>query len=205
MTRITQTLRLLALASVAGIATPAMAQDASGPAEKVTQVIVFGDDSCKSADADEIVVCSRLPEGDRYRVPEIFRSNPLDRRNDAWTNRVVAVERIGRFGTDSCSPSGLGGFTGCVGQLIQNAALEREADSKVDWSARIAEERAKRLAGIDDAAADVEAAVIAEERRLAEVRARADADAARAVAAETDAATGAVTPDADPLPQPPRR
>ena len=92
-------------------ALPAAAQEATLEAEKINQVIVYGDDKCGQSSPDEIVVCNRLPETERYRVPEMLRGDPLDPRNEAWANKVVALERVGRFGTDSCSPTGLGGFT----------------------------------------------------------------------------------------------
>ena len=156
--------------SVAALASPAMAQDTSG-AEKINQVIVYGDDQCKPSTADEIVVCNRLPESDRFRVPQIFRGgDPSVPRNEAWANRIVAVERIGRFGTDSCSPVGLGGFTGCTQALFAGAKAEQRAANKTDWQALIADERNKRIEGIDDAAREVEAAVVAEERALEERR-----------------------------------
>lgn len=148
-----------------------MAPAAMAQQEKVNQVIVYGDDQCKPSTDDEIVVCNRLPEGDRYRVPQIFRGgDPLDPRNEAWMNRVVAVERIGRFGTDSCSPVGLGGFTGCTQALVAGAKAEETASSKTDWLAMIREEREKRVAGFDDAAREVENAVQAEERMMEERR-----------------------------------
>jgi hypothetical protein len=180
---------LLGALSVAALASPAMAQDTSG-AEKINQVIVYGDDQCKPSTADEIVVCNRLPESDRFRVPQIFRGgDPTDPRNEAWANRVVAVERIGRFGTDSCSPVGLGGFTGCTQALVAGAKAEQRAANKTDWQALIAEERNKRIAGIDDAARDVEAAVVAEERALEE---------RRRAAAELEAqGNGIITPRTD--------
>lgn len=202
-------LALIPLAMMGGLFSPAaMAQQ-----EKVNQVIVYGNDQCKPSSDDEIVVCNRLPEGDRYRVPQIFRGgDPLDPRNEAWMNRVVAVERIGRFGTDSCSPVGLGGFTGCTQALVAGARAEEAASSKTDWLAMIREEREKRVAGFDQAAQEVENAVQAEERAMEERRraaaeleaqgngVRLPADAANPRADSSDSA-----PDA-PLPTvPPRR
>ncbi len=149
-------------------AVPAAAQQTVVEGEKVNQVVVYGDDQCPRGAPDEILVCAKLPESERYRVPEMLRGNPLDVRNEAWANKVVAVERIGRFGTDSCSPTGLGGFTGCTQALIAGAKAERQAADKTDWQAMIADERAKRIAGIDAAAAEVDAAVVAEEQALAE-------------------------------------
>ena len=182
---------------------PAAAQDAG--AEKINQVIVYGDDRCEPSTPDEIVVCNRLPEGDRYRVPQIFRGgDPLDPRNQAWLNRVTAMERVGRFGTDSCSPVGLGGFTGCTQALVASAKAEAQAADKTDWQTMIADERAKRLAGIDAAADEVEAAVVAEERAMEERRRaaeelerQANGEAPRPVASDEDA-------DAGELPVPPQ-
>ena len=131
-------------------ALPAAAQGPSD-AEKINQVIVYGEDKCEQSSPDEIVVCNRLPETERYRVPPMLRGNPLDVRNEAWANKVVALERVGRFGTDSCSPTGLGGFTGCTQALVEGARAEAKAADKTDWQAMIADERAKRIAGIDAA------------------------------------------------------
>ncbi|MGQ2931386.1 MAG: hypothetical protein ACT6Q3_12995 [Sphingopyxis sp.] len=185
-------------------ALPAAAQDAdTSAAEKINQVIVYGSDKCEPSSSDEIVVCNRLPEQDRYRVPQLFRGgDPLDPRNQAWLNRVTAMERVGRFGTDSCSPVGLGGFTGCTQALVAGAKAERQAADKTDWQAMIADERAKRIAGIDAASDEVEAAVVAEERAMAErQKAAADLEAqANGTAPQREQAE----PDATELPVPPR-
>ncbi|PZQ22811.1 MAG: hypothetical protein DI569_06700 [Sphingopyxis macrogoltabida] len=197
-------LPLFALTLIASAAAlPAAAQETVVDGEKINQVIVYGEDKCEQSSPDEIVVCSRLPEQDRYRVPQMLRGNPLDVRNEAWANKVVALERVGRFGTDSCSPVGLGGFTGCTQALVAGAKAERQAADKTDWQAMIADERAKRIAGIDAAAAEVEAAVVAEEQALAE-RQRAAAELERQA---SGTAPAPVTPDVDAgdLPVPPNR
>ena len=185
-------------------ALPAAAQEAdTSAAEKINQVIVYGNDQCAPSAADEIVVCNRLPEQDRYRVPQLFRGgDPLDPRNQAWLNRVTTMERVGRFGTDSCSPVGLGGFTGCTQALVAGARAEEQAADKTDWQAMIADERAKRIAGIDAAADEVEAAVVAEERALAErQKAAEDLEAqANGTAPQREQAD----PEASELPVPPQ-
>lgn len=180
-------------------AMPAAAQQ-SVDADKINQVIVYGNDKCEQSSPDEIVVCNRLPETERYRVPPMLRGNPLDVRNEAWANKVVALERVGRFGTDSCSPTGLGGFTGCTQALVAGARAERKAADKTDWQAMIADERAKRIAGIDAAADEVEAAVVAEERALAE-RQKAAEELERQASGQAPAPTEA---DAAELPVPPK-
>ncbi len=186
-------------------ALPAAAQEAdTSAAEKINQVIVYGNDQCAPSAADEIVVCNRLPEQDRYRVPQLFRGgDPLDPRNQAWLNRVTTMERVGRFGTDSCSPVGLGGFTGCTQALVAGARAEEQAADKTDWQAMIADERAKRIAGIDAAADEVEAAVVAEERALAE-RQKASQDL-EAQASGTAPMPEQTDPEASELPVPPQK
>lgn len=187
------------------VALPAFAQETVVDGEKVNQVVVYGDDQCPRGAADEIVVCAKLPEAERYRVPQIFRGgSPLDPRNEAWANKIVAVERIGRFGTDSCSPTGLGGFTGCTQALVAGAKAERQAADKTDWQAMIADERAKRLAGIDAASDQVEAAVVAEERALAERQKAADDLERQASGLAPRPQTAPDEADTQPLPTPPQ-
>jgi hypothetical protein len=102
---------------------PAFAQEGP-PAERVNQVIVYGDDPCPEGDGDTIVVCARMAEDERYRIPSNLRADPNNPRRESWTSRVQSLERVGRFGTDSCSPVGLGGFTGCTGDLVAGYRAE---------------------------------------------------------------------------------
>lgn len=194
-------IRSVALSAIAALgalaSVPAVAQNTGASSDKITQAIVYGEDECPAAGGDEIVVCARLPEQERYRVPELFRGGDLlSPKNEAWANKVTSLERIGRFGTDSCSPAGLGGFTGCTQSLISAAYAERRAVDKTDWEALVADERRKRLESIDAAADLVEAAVVADEKAREE-RARRDA--------EIEARGGAPvegSPDSEPLPEP---
>jgi hypothetical protein len=184
-------------------AMPAAAQSGPTNVDKINQVIVYGNDRCEQSSPDEIVVCNRMPESERYRVPPMLRGNPLDVRNEAWANKVVSLERVGRFGTDSCSPTGLGGFTGCTQALVAGAKAERQAADKTDWQAMIADERAKRIAGIDAASDQVEAAVVAEEKALAE-RQKAAEELERQASGQAPVPTAPDEADAAPLPTPPK-
>lgn len=187
-------LRLMAVAALPALfaATPTLAQDATGPGggERVNQVIVYGDDPCPAAQGEDIVVCGRLAEDERYRIPETLRGNPNDPRREGWSARVLAVERVGRNGTDSCTPTGLGGFTGCVSQMIAAAEAERAETSRTDWTQAVSEERRRRMEGYDAAAGEMEAQITADEA------ARAAREAAAAEAAEGESV------DAEPLPAP---
>lgn len=154
------------------IVTPAHAQDES---ERVNQLIVFGEDPCPPSSGDQITVCARKGEEERYRIPEMLRESRSP-QNDAWNNRVLAYETVGKNGTLSCSPVGGGGWTGCVNQMIDTAMAERESDPSLRFAELIAEERAKRLATIDATSAEQQAEVEAEEKRYFERMQRAAAD-----------------------------
>ena len=150
--------RLLALSLLAAgtaLATPAVAQDAAG--DSVNMVIVYGDDACPPpSNPDEITVCARKDEGERYRIPEDLRTSG-DPANTAWSRRVESYEMVGSFGTLSCSPTGAGGFTGCTEQMLDAAYGEKENSSAVRFSQLIAAAREDRLSTIDaDAAAEQE-------------------------------------------------
>ena len=189
---------ILATALLIGtaFATSASAQDAAG--DKIVQKIVYGNDSCEpSTDPNEIVVCMRMDEQERYRIPEKLRSDPNTIANTSWTERVRSMERVGNFGTDSCSPVGAGGFTGCTQSLVQNAYAEKKNNEEAVAGRLIEEERQKRLANIDQDAAAVEAR---ENEIAAELDSR-QAERAAAAAAMRAQADG-LEPAAPPQPQP---
>lgn len=158
--------RLLALPLlICGFAAaPALAQ---GEEERVNMVIVYGDDSCPVSTADEITVCARKDEGERFRIPAPLRFSD-DPENVAWTQRVERYETIGDFGALSCSPTGAGGFTGCTQQLIEAAYGEKREGSDVRFGQLIAEARAARLSTIDETAAAEQARVEAIEKEYME-------------------------------------
>ncbi len=144
---------------------------ARGVDEKVNQLIVYGDDACPPSSDNEITVCARKEESERYRIPEPLRET-FSPENDAWTNRVIAYETVGATGTLSCSPVGGGGVTGCLGKFIDTAYAEKKQDPSIRFSQLIAEERARRMASIDQNAAETQARVEQLEREY-EVKQRA--------------------------------
>ena len=149
-------------AALAFAAAPALAQEEQGGGERVNQVIVYGQDPCPPSQGDEITVCARKPEAERYRIPEPLRGIDTPQA-DAWSNRVQAYETVGKFGTNSCSPVGAGGFTGCTQKLIQRAAAERANGTDIKFGELIQKERERRLATIDKSAAEEQARVEDEE------------------------------------------
>ena len=87
-------------------------------------------------------------------------------QNESWNNRVRAYETVTRTGTNSCSAVGSGGWTGCQGQLINQAYGEKATDPSLKFAQMIADERAKRLATIDQDAAETQARVEEVERQM---------------------------------------
>lgn len=154
----------LALA-VLGFAPPLAAQSNAG--DKVRMVIVYGDDAAPPPQGDEIVVVARMPEEDRFRIPEGLRysENPA---NDAWINRVEKLEFVGASGTLSCSATGIGGATGCTQEMIRNAYADKNAAPSVRFGALIAAARAERLSTLDASAAEEQARVEALEKEYME-------------------------------------
>lgn len=176
------------------------AQDAVGPAdpgEKINQVIVYGNDPCPEAtSANEITVCARKDESERYRIPEPLRGldNP---QNRAWSDRVLAYETVGKTGTLSCTPVGPGGYTGCAQKLIQNAYAERKNGSDVQFSDLIDKERQKRLSTVDQEAKETQTRVEAEEQAYA-AKHKGSMDSTDATDAQKQSApSGAATSSSD--------
>ena len=126
---------------LAAIAIPVAAHAQVGPVEnpppKTRSVIVYGDDPCPKGDADEIVVCARQPEGDRFRIPKQFRgrkaaSSPA---GNSWANKARSTEDASRMAAglpNTCSAVGTGGQSGCFLQFQTQAAEARRqaADDK---------------------------------------------------------------------------
>lgn len=157
------------------VASPAAAQ---GEGERINQLIIYGDDPCPQSTTAEITVCARKDESERFRIPEPLRDSESP-QNDAWNNRVLAYETVGKSGTLSCSPVGPGGSTGCLAQLINKAYAEKGVDTQLRFSELIAAEREKRLATIDAEAAETQARVEEAEREY-EARQRAQQEAENA-------------------------
>lgn len=110
----------LGLAAIVAPAAPALAQNS-----KVSEIIVYGTDPCPRSTDDEIVVCARKPETERYRIPERLRQGGSLQSRQSWAARARTFETVGATGINSCSPVGPGGFTGCVNQVIKQAFQER--------------------------------------------------------------------------------
>ena len=127
MTRLMITLAAgTAIALAAGsISAPVQAQAAN-----VAEIIVYGTDPCPRSTDDQVVVCARRPEAERYRIPEKLRPSGTRQQTEAWGNKARALETVGSTGINSCSPVGPAGFTGCLTQVIKQARQESREQSQ---------------------------------------------------------------------------
>ena len=109
---------------------PAFAQaPTTNSDEKVSRVVIYGRDACPRGTGDEIVVCARRPESERYRIPEALREPSDNPENESWAARAETIEYAGRTGIQSCSTVGPGGVSGCWDQMVRAWREDRRRGS----------------------------------------------------------------------------
>jgi len=122
----------IALPGLLMAAAPSFAQDGN---YRSRTVLVYGDDPCpKSENPDEIVVCARRPEEERFRIPKNLREEEraatISRADDVGTQRAaLASGRPAATGIGSCSAVGPGGMIGCTQGLNLGAAVRTTIDA----------------------------------------------------------------------------
>ncbi len=102
---------------------PVAAQAQSGT---IAEIIVYGNDPCPRATDDDIVVCTRRPEAERYRLAPNLRPSGTRQERSSWANRAQDLKDVGATGIGSCSAVGPGGSSGCLIQDINRAMRENE-------------------------------------------------------------------------------
>ena len=123
MNRFTTLMSAAAVALSAGYAAlPAPATAQAQP--NIAEIIVYGNDPCPRSTDDEIVVCARKPESERYRIPERYRESGPRQTRQSWAQKAKSFEYVGRTGIQSCSAVGPGGSTGCLQNMIDRAKAE---------------------------------------------------------------------------------
>lgn len=126
------TLLALALTSV-----PALAEKGADPVlseapHKVIALVVYGDDPCPMGEGDEIIVCARKPEAERYRIPKTLRDKPKPSDGPGWAGQVANMEAAGRaVQPNSCSVNGSYGFTGCTAEMLRRWFAEKRMDESL--------------------------------------------------------------------------
>lgn len=123
----------LALAGAAlGLALPAAAEVTEGtPPTRISTLVVYGNDPCPRSADDEIVVCARQPESERYRIPKKLRAEPYNAARDgSWAGTAKVLEYVNRQGIpNSCNPIGSYGQSGCFQRFLEENARLRSASA----------------------------------------------------------------------------
>src|SRR6478609_1829830 len=104
---------------------PAVAQSAT-----TSEIIVYGNDPCPRSTDDQVVVCARRPETERYRIPQKYRPSGSRQETEAWARKSRVLETVGSTGINSCSPVGPAGYTGCLTQVVREAREQRQQSNE---------------------------------------------------------------------------
>ena len=108
---------------------PADAQAARGQ----TYIEVFGNDPCPRSTDDDVVVCARKPDRERFRIPERLRTGGALQSRQAWANRARSFEVATRRGVNTCDAVGPSAQGGCLQRMIDQAFAEtRESAAEND-------------------------------------------------------------------------
>ena len=119
-----------ALAGIAGKMKFRYCPSAAQAQPRFNEIIVYGTDPCPRSTDDEVVVCARKPESERYRIPEALRQGGSIQSRTAWAERARVFETVSDTGINSCSPVGPAGYPGCTVELINEAFRARRAQNK---------------------------------------------------------------------------
>lgn len=121
---------LAALAAAPALIPSAQAQNAANNGV----LVIYGDDKCPTNDnGEEIVVCQRLDEAERFRIPKNLREQPgRPQANESWAVRAQGALDAGKIGTGSCSTVGVGGTTGCFVKQATAAKKETQARKQAE-------------------------------------------------------------------------
>jgi hypothetical protein len=128
-TRMFAALGAVVVGSGLASALPATAQQAQ---QRTREIVVFGTDPCPRSTDDEVVVCARRPEKDRYRLPEALRPSGPPQLSQSWGVRSKALATVGQTGPGTCSGVGPGGDFGCATKEIQRGVAERAEQDTAD-------------------------------------------------------------------------
>ncbi|HEU0098541.1 MAG TPA: hypothetical protein VFQ67_07175 [Allosphingosinicella sp.] len=121
--------RWLAILVLAAACAPSAV--AAEPAQTTRSLVIYGDEPCPESTDEEIVVCARRPETERYRIPKELRGRGDRPSETSWAARNEALDEAQRTTRpNSCSTVGTWGQTGCWQQMIRQWFAERRSRSR---------------------------------------------------------------------------
>ncbi|MEH3104861.1 MAG: hypothetical protein PGN12_13270 [Sphingomonas phyllosphaerae] len=111
--------------------TPAEGVSRSAPVNGV--IVLYGNERCPTDNAgNEVVVCTRRPAEEQFRIPKELRNFEVTPENENWAAREQANRDVGAVGVGSCSTVGAASATGCITQNATRWKKERRAEAKRD-------------------------------------------------------------------------
>ena len=115
---------LLLFAAVSG---DGVAETPTPMPQRQRTLVVYGDDPCPPSHDNDVVVCARRPEEERYRIPAPLRRG--NRRGEmSWTAQNAELEDAQRDSRpNGCSVVGSFGQSGCTQAMIRQWWAERRA------------------------------------------------------------------------------
>ena len=119
--------KLAFILALVGAAQPLPAQEQTEDGRTIIRITIYGDDSCPTGTGDEVVVCARRPESERYREPRALRRDPPNPAQRSWADPARALDEATPGRLNHCSADGPACFTGCLQQQIEAAEAEKEA------------------------------------------------------------------------------
>ena len=86
-------------------------------------LVIYGNDKCPTnAAGEEVVVCARRPESERFRIPSELRST----ETPGSAPHVNAMSVGGTAGSSTCSNIGGGGGNNCFANQMRAAKAEKQ-------------------------------------------------------------------------------
>lgn len=122
LTTLTSAAAMVLTSGYATVPSPATAQ----AQPNIAEIIVYGNDPCPRSTDDQVVVCARRPENERYRIPQNMRQSGTPQQMESWAVKSKSLETAGATGINSCSTVGPAGYTGCLSKLIKESQEERK-------------------------------------------------------------------------------
>ena len=118
---------MILLSALLLAAAPAPADPPATPEpQRYSTLVVFGSDPCPRSSENEVVVCARMPENERYRVPKRLRERRVTQGapSVAWSRKVESMEYVSRMGIpNSCSVQGSFGAPALFADRIKAAGV----------------------------------------------------------------------------------
>ena len=115
-------MKIILLTALAMVAAPSAAAPTDAPSGvRLSTLLVFGNDPCPRSTDEEVVVCARQPESERYRIPKQLRGKRYNAARDgSWAGTAKVLEYVSSRGLPgSCSFNGSNGQTGCFRRFLE--------------------------------------------------------------------------------------